>query len=92
MPAFFPGQQPRRPAEEEYRRYLQSDHWLAVRRRALEYAEHRCQVCYSPDRLQVHHRTYARLGQERPADMTVLCEDCHRNVHGKRRRGPFIPR
>lgn len=30
----------------------------------------------------MHHRTYERLGRERPADLTVLCESCHQRYHG----------
>lgn len=28
--------------------------------------------------LDVHHRTYERLGNESPDDLTVLCRDCHK--------------
>lgn len=38
-------------------------------------------MCNSRNRPQVHHRTYERLGDERPADLTVLCQRCHRLFH-----------
>ena len=42
--------------------------------------------------LHVHHKTYARFGgRERPADLVVLCDACHRQRHqgaGWTRRGP----
>jgi 5-methylcytosine-specific restriction endonuclease McrA len=69
--------------KEEYSQYLESAEWKAKRRGALERADHRCQVCYSKRRLQVHHRTYARVGEERDADLTVLCTRCHRLFHEK---------
>jgi hypothetical protein len=36
-----------------------------------------------PYRLEVHHRTYERLGRERPEDLLVLCEKCHAVEHGR---------
>jgi hypothetical protein len=33
--------------------------------------------------LDVHHRSYARLGAELPADLEVLCRPCHGAEHGK---------
>jgi len=66
-----------------YQTYLRSDEWAAKREAALDRAAHRCQVCNDDDRLQVHHRTYARLYDERPLDLTVLCGDCHALAHGK---------
>jgi hypothetical protein len=67
---------------KQYREeYLKSDHWKALRTAALERAESRCQVCYSAKLLDVHHRTYRRLGAEMPADVTVLCRRCHELFH-----------
>lgn len=56
-------------------------------------------MCQSRFRLQVHHKTYARLGKERLEDLQVLCFNCHKLIHpdlGKprkikaerKRRGP----
>jgi hypothetical protein len=72
----------------EYRAYIQSKEWFALRRLALEQAEHRCQLCDRAENLRVHHRTYERLGHERLTDLTVLCAVCHRSFHSweKRRR------
>lgn len=64
-----------------YSEYIKSDGWKIRRQRALALAENRCQVCNSPARLQVHHRTYERLGHERDADLIVLCHDCHTLFH-----------
>jgi hypothetical protein len=67
----------------EYLAYLQSDHWKEMRRLALEYADYRCQLCNSPECLEVHHRTYERMGRERLADLVALCADCHGWHHGR---------
>jgi hypothetical protein len=70
-----------------YAEYLQTRHWQEVREAALKAADYRCQVCYSPDRLNVHHRTYERRGRELPSDVTVLCADCHGRFHDKLPKG-----
>lgn len=64
-----------------YRQYLQTEHWQNVRSSALKRARFRCQVCCSGQRLQVHHRTYVRRGEELPEDLTVLCSKCHGVFH-----------
>lgn len=69
--------------KSDYNAYLQSTEWQVRRQWALDNAEFRCQVCNSPDKPHVHHRTYARVGKEHPADLTVLCGDCHATFHGK---------
>jgi hypothetical protein len=68
--------------KSRYAEYLASPEWRERRDRAIERAEGRCQLCNSDKRLNVHHRTYERLGYERDADLTVLCEDCHQHFHG----------
>lgn len=66
----------------DYGEYLNSPHWHLVRAAAIVKADYRCQLCNSPDNLQVHHRTYERRGKEKLSDVTVLCRDCHRKFHG----------
>jgi hypothetical protein len=43
-------------------------------------------------KLEVHHRTYTRLGFEIPEDITVLCDDCHKAVTNVLRRVLPVPR
>lgn len=31
--------------------------------------------------LNLHHKTYKRLGCERPEDVVLICERCHSRVH-----------
>jgi hypothetical protein len=66
----------------EYIAHINSAAWKAKRGPALERAEHRCQVCNADKHLDVHHRTYERLGNEKPGDLTVLCRTCHELFHG----------
>lgn len=64
-----------------YTQYLQTDHWQNLRKQMHEWADGRCQICNREGRLNVHHRTYKRRGQERLADLLLLCEDCHERFH-----------
>jgi len=66
-----------------YAEYLKSDHWQEVRRQKLRSAGYHCQLCNQPGVLDVHHRTYERLGCERSSDLIVLCRDCHTTFHHK---------
>jgi hypothetical protein len=69
-----------------YAEYLKTGHWQRRRWEALGRSGYRCQVCNSYDRpLEVHHRTYERLGCEHPSDLFVLCDTCHDlfSTHGK---------
>lgn len=60
-----------------YDAYLRSEAWRAKRAEALDRAGHRCQLCNAGRQLEVHHRTYDRLGREHSADLTVPCGRCH---------------
>jgi len=62
--------------------YLRSPLWRLRRWMWIVRAGGRCQRCHARRQLTVHHRTYRRLGNERRADVTVLCWDCHRRQHG----------
>lgn len=77
----------------DYVKYLQSPEWAVVRRLALEQAGHACRLCGAPEdesRLQVHHRTYERLGAELLADVIVLCGPCHLRHHDSLQQPPEI--
>lgn len=67
-----------------YKEYLASDAWKIKRDEALERANHRCQLCSETKRLNVHHNTYDRLGDELPGDLITLCRRCHLVFHVRR--------
>jgi DNA-binding MarR family transcriptional regulator len=65
-----------------YEEYLKTPEWQATRARMLKLAGYRCQVCNGKHNgLNVHHRTYERLGEERDSDLVVLCLLCHQMFH-----------
>lgn len=61
----------------QYQQYIQSKEWKQRRLQALERDDNHCRVCNSGLKLDVHHRTYKRLGDELSNDLTTLCEACH---------------
>ena len=64
-----------------YTEYLQTEHWQKVRKYALQRAGYSCQLCNEKGPLDVHHRTYERLGWEWDKDVIALCRDCHEKHH-----------
>lgn len=66
-----------------YRDYLGTDHWIATREAALQRARYRCELCFSQQHLNVHHKTYAHRGAEQAQELIVLCRDCHAKFHDK---------
>ena len=71
-----------------YKEYLQSPHWKRRREDKLRAAGRRCQVCNRDSgTLDIHHKTYQRLGQELDGDLIVLCRACHSVLHEHRRLG-----
>jgi hypothetical protein len=64
-----------------YQRYLQSPQWKERRDRAVKKAGAKCALCSSKGRLDVHHRFYGSIGEERPQDLIVLCRGCHEKFH-----------
>jgi hypothetical protein len=73
-----------------YRQYLRTVEWRRTRMAALERAGYCCSLDVThTDDLEVHHRTYERLGHELATDVVVLCAACHRvhhREHGRPRR------
>src|SRR5690349_11758113 len=72
--------------QREYRDYLRTPGWQEKRLAALERAGHRCQTCNGKQNLDVHHRTYERIFNEEPGDLTVLCRKCHELFHGAKKK------
>jgi len=66
-----------------YQTYLRSEHWKEPKKRfrASRLHKHCCYVCGTRYGLQVHHKSYRRIGNERLHDLLYLCDDCHWSVH-----------
>lgn len=72
----------------DYRAYLRSPQWQSVkaRYRASDLPQG-CLLCDTDERLQFHHLTYERVGEELLDDVAPLCSTCHGIVHVLERRG-----
>ncbi len=73
------------PRIYNYEEYIQSQEWKSRAEAAKARAGYRCMVCNANKELQVHHRTYARLGNEYCRDLIVLCDGCHTLFHEHRK-------
>ena len=78
----FPSSTPERIRElkaMDYKsEYLKTPEWEEKGEIMRRRFGNRCQTCNSNEKkLEVHHRTYERVGEELPADPTLLCEECH---------------
>ena len=83
----------------EYKSYIQSEKW---RRKRSQYFSSKmyktyptgkkagkfvCYGCGADGSLQLHHRTYKRLGCERiNVDLIPLCRECHVKTHENHKR------
>lgn len=74
-----------------YHAYIRSPEWRAVRQRYRDSKlPQACLVC-GEAMVELHHRTYKNLGNERLSDLVPLCRLHHQEVHfwakvrGKRR-------
>lgn len=77
----FVQREQRSARKARHRAYLRGAAWRQRRRAALERAGGRCMDCGSRKRLQVHHLTYKRWGNEDARDLRVLCSRCHARRH-----------
>lgn len=67
-----------------YQQYLQSNHWIFLKKAfyASGLFKGCCEVCFNPNvPLQIHHKSYKRLGKERLNDLIAVCGDCHLTIH-----------
>jgi hypothetical protein len=63
------------------REYYLSDHWRALRARYhRSKLPQKCIVCFDPN-VDLHHRTYKRLGDEKLTDLVPLCREHHADTH-----------
>lgn len=64
-----------------YDNYLRSATWLAIREKVLQRCRGRCEGCGHGRARQVHHLTYAHVGDEFLFELVGVCEDCHERLH-----------
>jgi hypothetical protein len=63
---------------ERYNDHLASEEWRELKREVILERGEVCEHCGKTSRkLQLHHKTYVRLGNELLDDLELLCEECH---------------
>ncbi len=73
-------------ASMNYKEFLGTRYWKMVTNWKKKEVGYKCQLCNSPDNLNVHHRSYKMRGRElvnNRQDLTVLCRKCHSKFHNK---------
>ena len=68
-----------------YEKHLKSAKWKNTKSDLMKMRGKKCEVCgqYSP-KLELHHITYERLGNESAKDLLILCAPCHKKEDKKR--------
>ena len=72
-----------REPKTRYEEYLLSPEWNIIKSKVIKRAKYKCEGCGEDHRLEVHHLTYDRIGDELMIDLAALCNYCHGKVHGK---------
>lgn len=73
-----------------YLEYIASEEWTQRRERYFSDRPKRCRACNSRRYIQLHHKTYDRMGNEIDSDLVPLCVLCHEEVHRRHRLGSEI--
>jgi len=68
----------------EYKKYLNTNHWkdVKIRYRASKSIQV-CYICGTDEKINLHHKSYKRIGAEKLNDLLPLCSKCHMLVHTK---------
>jgi len=63
--------------------HLASNYWKELKLKRLIKANYMCEVhgCTETHRLELHHETYQRLGQEKLSDIKIICRQHHQATH-----------
>ncbi len=79
---------PEKTKEQKYGEYINSSEWKKKSKALIE-SVGKCQKCGVHKyvrKLSVHHLNYDNFGHERPEDLVVLCDKCHKVADRKRER------
>lgn len=68
--------------KEIYSAYTPTPEWRYKKNEAFKLFGRKCQRCDASEKIEVHHKTYDRIGAENVnTDLAILCEDCHDLYH-----------
>ena len=66
-----------------HQNHINSDKWKAMRLKVLKRDDYTCRGCLENPATEVHHITYANLGDEFMFELMSLCRECHSRFHKK---------
>lgn len=64
-----------------YEMHLGSPKWARLKAKVWERCGNRCEGCREREPVELHHLTYARVGNELLNDVIAYCRQCHRAAH-----------
>jgi 5-methylcytosine-specific restriction endonuclease McrA len=64
-----------------YDQYLRSQQWDLIRGQVRAKYKDTCQECFKAGKVEIHHKTYERIGAEHIDDLVALCRSCHKALH-----------
>lgn len=67
----------------DYEAAISSPQWYALKDLVRLRARNLCEWCRRRPMAILHHRTYANVGYEQPADVMGVCHACHKAIHGR---------
>ena len=67
--------------DNEYRKYLKSKEWELKKIELFKTKPNRCEECSNTNNIEVHHKTYENIMNEKLSDLQVLCRGCHMAKH-----------
>jgi len=73
-----------------YEAYLETPQWKSIRRLVIARDGGCCLICFSSQRLHVHHLHYETFGDETGEELATLCERCHMEEHRRGMRGRLL--
>lgn len=78
---------------QSYQEYLKSREWAKAKERFKMSKRYKakcagCGIRHVP--LDIHHMTYAHIGNENPEDLVELCRPCHEAIHECQRHASNI--
>lgn len=75
----------------DYKEYLASREWRVKRKEFIDGATYGvCQRCAARPIENVHHLTYANIGNEDWSDLMGVCRPCHEYIAGERSDDPAL--
>jgi hypothetical protein len=86
-PPYWP---PAAHPEWDYHRYLASAEWKSRRERVMERAGGLCEACRVQPATEVHHLTYAHIGNEALFELVAICRPCHQDLSPAKARLPLL--